>query len=212
MTEPRIYHEAIPYSRRTQSEKTADLPADEVRHLTSFDQELVHGMVELGVGFSHGRQLAHGPDGALYLVTESAVRGLLISGAASPAPRSECFTAPVALVGIAEDGPLGRATGLPGGASLAMAADGSTALCWHDETGVWLARGTAGAPALTVEALDAQTARPLPGYTAARIAIPGDQRAPSASGLPILSRSTLPPAARSARPGLPARWPYTHNR
>jgi len=97
MTEPRIYHEAIPYSRRTQSEKTADLPADEVRHLTSFDQELVHGMVELGVGFSHGRQLAHGPDGALYLVTESAVRGLLISGAASPAPRSECFTAPVAM-------------------------------------------------------------------------------------------------------------------
>lgn len=144
MKEPRLYHEAIPYSQRARGEKTADIPDGEVRHLTCFDQELVRGLVELGTGFSGGRALARGPDGALYLVTESAAGGLLLSGAASPAPRAECFAEPVVLVGIAEDGLLGRTAGVPGGAGLAIAGDGETALVWHDDAGVWLAQGRAG--------------------------------------------------------------------
>jgi len=143
MTDPQVYHEAIPYSQRTAGEKTADVPADEVRHITSFDQELVSGMVELGASFSHGHRLARGADGALYLVTESASRGILLSGAASPAPRAECFSEPVVLVG--EEGSLGKASGIPGGSGLAIAADGSAALVWHDDAGVWLAYGTASA-------------------------------------------------------------------
>jgi|GEM_PF-2323103 len=144
MTEPRLYPEAIPYSQRA-GEKTADIPAEKVRHITCFDQELVRGLVELGINFTGGRALARGSDGALYLVTESASLGLLLSAATSPAPRTECFSSPVVLAGIAREGVLGSATGLPGGAGLAIAEDGCAALSWHDESGVWLARGLAGA-------------------------------------------------------------------
>lgn len=142
--------ETHPYSDRTIRERTYDLSPEQVQHLTCFDQELIRGAVdrELDCPLSNGRQIARGPAGERYVLMESRRDGLLLSCATRPAARTDCFAEPVLLVGVTCDGVLGRATGAPSRAGIAV--NGVDAvLCWSDGRGVWLAHGRMGADGIT---------------------------------------------------------------